>query len=258
MRNDTPDRQQMHQDLQDLAKLASSPAPGAAREKPHGFESADSSGYVDLSAYRADDESWIERELTRAKAGGGAPSQRSIDGLSPQSMAPVALEALLAADDKLDDEAPARRRWPLVLGGIASVAAVAALAVVVARNAPHSAPKATQAAAVAPPAETTTTQATASTAESTPTQAPETTQPAASAAVVASAQAQPSSEPATKKPHATHARRWHAPAASPAVAAARPAAAPHPVAAPASHPAKSSGGSGDSLLDLIRASVKNK
>ena len=255
MRNETPDRQQMHEELQEIAKLASTPRPGTTREQAHAFESADSSGYVDLSAYRADDESWIERELARAKAGVEPTGQRAIDGLAPQSMAPVALEALLAADEKVEEEAPPRRRWPLALAAIASVAAVAGLAFVVTRNAPHNAQKGSQAAALVTPPEAT--QA-ASTTEAVPAQATETASqapsPSATPPSTTAAGAEPSSEPAAKKPHATHASRWHAPAAAPAAVAAKPAApAPRPAAIPASHPAKSSG---DSLMDAIRASVK--
>ncbi len=244
MRNETPDRQQMHEELQELAKLAGTPKATAEREQAHAFESADSSGYVDLSAYRADDESWIERELSRAKAGVGPAGQRAIDGLAPQSMAPVALEALLTADERLEDDAPARRRWPLALAGIASVAAVAALAFVVTRNAPHTGQKSTQAAAAAPPPAVT---QTATTADTAPAPAP-VAEPAPSSAASTASAAAPASEPAAKKPHATHASRGHAPAA----AAAKPPAA-RPVAIPQSHPAKSTG---DSLMDAIRASVK--
>ncbi|HEX8792622.1 MAG TPA: hypothetical protein VF765_16855 [Polyangiaceae bacterium] len=245
MRNDTPDRQQMHEELQELAKLAGTPGPGGAREQAHEFETADSSGYVDLSAYRGDDENWIERELARAKAGVGPSGQRAIDGLAPQSMAPVALEALLAADEQIEDEAPPRRRWPLALGAVASVAAVAALAFVVTRNAPHAATKAAQAAAP-PPAVT---QPTA-TSEPTATQAPEAAEQAPSAPTATTAAAPPSPEhAAAKKPHATHASRGHA--SVPAAVASKPAAA-RPVAIPASQPKSS----GDSLMDAIRASVK--
>jgi hypothetical protein len=245
MRNETPDRQQMHEELQELAKLAGTPSPGSAREPAHEFESADSSGYVDLSAYRADDENWVERELARGKAGGS----RAIDGLAPQSMAPVALDALIAADEKLEDETPPRRRWPLALAGIASVAVVAALAFVVTRNAPH-APKATQAAAAAPPPAAT---QTVSSPDPTPTPAPppETAAQAPSAAPSTATNPAPSAATAAKKPRATHASRGHAPAVAPAAVAARPPAA-RPAAVPASRPTKSSG---DSLMDAIRASV---
>lgn len=252
MRNETPDRQQMHEELQELAKLAT-PSPGAAREQAHAFESADSSGYVDLSAYRADDESWIERELARAKAGVGPAGQRAIDGLAPQSMAPVALESLLSADERLEAEAPPRRRWPLALGAVASVAAVAALSFVVTRNAPHAA-KAAQAAATASPAV-----ATQPATEPTPTPAPtqaalETGQQAPSASTsTASTTPEPSSEPTAKKPHATHASRGHVHASAPAAMAAANPPATRAVVLPASHPVKSSG---DSLMDAIRASVK--
>jgi hypothetical protein len=243
MRNETPDRQQMHEELKELAKLAGTPNPAAVREPAHEFESADSSGYVDLSAYRGDDESWVERELARAKTGG----PRVIDGLAPQSMAPVAIEALLAADEKIEDETPPRRRWPLALAAIASVAAVAALAFVVTRNAPHT-PKPTQAAASAPPPAAT---QTVSAPDPTPTQAPETAAQAPSSAPSTASNAEPSSAAAAKKPRATHASRWHAPASAPAAVAAKPPTA-RPAAVPASHPAKSSG---DSLMDAIRASV---
>lgn len=247
MRNETPDRQQMHEELQELAKLAGTPGAGAAREQAHAFESADSSGYVDLSAYRGDDESWIERELARAKAGVGPSGQRAIDGLAPQSMAPVAMEALLAADAKLedDDPPPPRRRWPVALGAIASVAAVAGLAFVVTRNAPRPAAAATQAAAPPPVA---TQPATSS--EPATTQEPAVAPHAPPAPTVAAAVAQPSAEPAAKKPHSTHASRGHA--SAPAAVASKPAAA-RPVAIPASRPVQSSG---DSLMDAIRASVK--
>lgn len=245
MRNETPGRQQMHEELQELAKLAGTPNAAAEREQAHAFESADSSGYVDLSAYRADDESWIERELSRAKAGVGPTGQRAIDGLAPQSMAPVALEALLSADENLEADAPARRRWPLALAGIASVAAVAALAFVVTRNAPHTGQKATQAAAAAPSPVVT---QTATAAETAPTQAPDSVQPPPSPSTSTASAVEPASEPAAKKPHGTHASRRHAPVS----ATAKPPAA-RPVAIPPSHPAKSSG---DSLMDAIRASVK--
>jgi hypothetical protein len=243
MRNETPDRQQMHEELQELAKLAGTPSPTAAREPAHEFESADSSGYVDLSAYRADDANWVERELAHAKAGGS----RAIDGLAPQSMAPVALEALIAADEKIEDETPPRRRWPLALGGIASVAAVAALAFVVTRNAPHT-PKVTQAAAAAPPPAVT---QTVSAPDPTPAPAPETAAQAPSAAPSTASNPEPSTATPAKKPRATHASRGHASAAAPAAIAAKPPTA-RPAAVPASRPTKSSG---DSLMDAIRASV---
>jgi len=243
MRNETPDRQQMHEELKELAKLAGTPSPAAAREPAHEFDSADSSGYVDLSAYRADDANWVERELARAKAGGS----RAIDGLAPQSMAPVALEALMAADEKLEDETPPRRRWPLALGGIASVAAVAALAFVVTRNAPHTA-KATQAAAAPPPPAAT---QTVSAPDPTPAPAPETAAQAPSAAPSTASNPEPSPATPAKKPRASHASRGRAPAAAPAAVAAKPPAA-RPAAVPASRPSKSSG---DSLMDAIRASV---
>jgi hypothetical protein len=242
MRNDTPDRQQMHEELKELAKLAGTPNPAAAREPAQDFESADNSGYVDLSAYRADDANWVERELARAKAGGS----RAIDGLAPQSMAPVALDALLAADEKLEDDAPPRRRWPMALAGIASVAAVAALAFVVTRNAPHTASKATQAAAAAPPPAAT--QPVSAPIPASTQAAQETAAQAPSATASTASTAEPSSAKAGKKPHGAHASRGHAPASAPAAVAAKPAAA-----RPSSHPVKSSG---DSLMDAIRASVK--
>jgi hypothetical protein len=238
----TQDRQRTRQDLQELAKLAKA-TPATS------FKTADSSGYVDLSAFSATDEGWVDRELERARLGMPAPARgksAAINALSPESMAPVALSALLEAP--AETPAPRGRKALYLLGGLVSVAAVAALAVSVARQAPP--PVKTAAAmadvpAAAPPpqpAATPAPEATIASSPPDPTTAPSTPAVAATAAK-ASAAAQPPK-------HKTFATASHSVSA---------AAAPHP--APAARPvvipqAKSS--SGDSLMDMMRASVKTR
>src|SRR5271154_5696474 len=104
MSNAGSNRQRTRQDLQDLAKLA----------KPTGtpLATADSSGYVDLSAFSATDSGWVDRELERARAGlPTAPrsgKSAAINALSPESMAPVSLAALL--DIPIEEDVPRRGR----------------------------------------------------------------------------------------------------------------------------------------------------
>ncbi len=233
MGNASSDRTRMRHDLRELAKLANPTEPGAAPSHGHGFETADSSGYVDLSAFSSTDDKWIERELARAsgRAQGGAV-------LTPGSMAPVAMTALLDAEPEAPVGSGKRGRvyWALAIGG---VAAVAALAVVLARHRPAPASVASQvettAAAAAP----------APAPVATPAPAiPETAQAVASAstapAVTVSA---PDPSPASRK-HAAHTH------------GARPAPAPHAAVATRKvsiPPAKSAGG--DSLMDMMRASI---
>ena len=111
MANQPNDRERMRNDLRELARLAK---PSGDSAQSHRFESADSSGYVDLSAFSASDSGWVDRELARAKAGpagaeprrappplpgsGASAKGRAIDVLSPESMAPVALESFLVTD----------------------------------------------------------------------------------------------------------------------------------------------------------------
>ena len=239
MSQQTQDRQRTRQDLQELARLA--------KAKPAGsFKTADSSGYVDLSAFSATDDSWVERELARARAGLPAPSRGksdAINALSPESMAPVALSALLEAQP--EPAAPRGRRAMYVIAGLASIAAVAALAVGVARQAP---PPAKTAAAVAdvpaaapapPPAAPDPTIASAASAPDTTATPPAPTVAAASPRTPSTA-----AQPTRRKSPVTAS---HAVAAAPHPAAARPVVIPQ---------AKSS--SGDSLMDMMRASVKSK
>src|ERR1700722_7488615 len=91
MANPPSDRQRTRNDLREIAKLAN-----------HGFGSADSSGYVDLSAFSAQDGNWIDRELGRASGGPSPSNFPSSPGriLTAGSMAPVALEALLPSADE--------------------------------------------------------------------------------------------------------------------------------------------------------------
>ena len=62
MANQTSDRQRMSHDLRELAKVAK-----PAGSPGHAFDTADSSGYVDLSAFSTSDAGWVDRELARAR-----------------------------------------------------------------------------------------------------------------------------------------------------------------------------------------------
>ena len=66
MANQTSDRQRMRNDLRELAKLAAKPG---SDSPVHGFDTADSSGYVDLSAYSTSDPG-LGRPGARARAQG--------------------------------------------------------------------------------------------------------------------------------------------------------------------------------------------
>jgi len=236
------DRARLRTDLRELAKLAGSDSTPA----PHAFESADSSGFVDLSGFSAADDSgtsldtWVERELARAggRAKGGAV-------LTPGSMAPVAMSSLLGEAEPVDRGAR-KRGWVYTGLGLAGAAVVGVLAVALARHAPPSAKNApqTEVAAAAPQP--------AAPPAATPREAPAASAPVAttSAAPIAVTVSAPDPAPASKK----HPARWHASpaatAAPAAVAAARPA--PAKVTIPA---AKSGGGGGDSLMDMMRASI---
>ncbi len=242
------DRARLSTDLRALAKLASSDGAPA----PHAFESADSSGFVDLSAFSAADDandmdSWVERELARAggRAKGGAM-------LTPGSMAPVAMASLLGEAETVDTGAGARKRgWVYTGLGLFGAAVVAVLAVTLARHPPPPAknlPQADVAAAAPQPASF----APAASLQDVPAAAPTpvASAPAAPLAVTVSA---PNPTPTSKK----HPTRWHG---SPAAAAAPVAVATHPAPPPAAAKvtipaAKGGGGSGDSLMDMMRASI---
>jgi hypothetical protein len=249
----------MRTDLRELAELAKLPAPDppASSSAAPGFATADSSGFVDLSAFStADDgaglDGWVERELARA---GGKTKAGTV--LSAGSMAPVAMASLLGPEPASADARPRKRGWVYTTLGIVGVAAVAGLAVILARHAPHSGGTRPQpvlaspavASAVAPPGAAVTTAAAADTAPAAVDSSPP---PAMTVAPPA-----PTSSP--KKHTAT---RWHgipaaAAVAPPAAVAARPATTPAPakVSIPA---AKSGGGGGDSLMDMMRASINSK
>lgn len=236
MGNASSDRTRMRHDLRELAKLASPTEAGATPSHGHGFETADSSGYVNLSAFSTTDDKWIERELARAsgRAQGGAV-------LTPGSMAPVAMTALLDAEPEDTGSSGKRGRvyWALALGG---VAAVAALAVVLARHRPAPTSVASQAETTAPAA------AAAPPPVATP--APSPAIPDAPQAVASTSAAPavtisaPDPSPVSKK----HAARTHGARSAPAPHAAVTA---RTVSIP---PAKKSAG-GDSLMDMMRASI---
>lgn len=244
MANQSSDRQRMRHDLRALAKLAK-PAAGSPM---HGFDTADSSGYVDLSAYSTRDPAWVDRELARARRGASPPlprTSRAIDVLTPESLSPVALEAFAGPEDTMSTRPSRGRKGLTVMLSLAAVGAVGFLAFTVAKHPPRAAEVRTTivAAAVTPPAtpdpppqpamvRPAATQAPAAVAPlSTTTTAPTT-------AVIA---ASPATSPKKKT---TRAVRVHAIAAAPA--AAVPA-----VVVPTSTPAAGS----DSLMDLIKKSV---
>jgi hypothetical protein len=240
MGNASSDRSRMRHDLRELAKLAAPSDPNATLPHGHGFETADSSGYVDLSAFSSTDEGWIEKELARSsgRAQGGAV-------LTPGSMAPVAMTALLDAEPETPAASGKRSRvyWSLAVGG---VAVVAALAVVLARHRPPPTSSAslgeTAAPSVAPAAPPVATPAPSSAT----TEAPQPVASASAAAPAVTVSARDPS-PASKK----HAARTHG--ASHSAPAAHAAVATRTVSIP---PAKSAGG--DSLMDLMRASIGSK
>jgi hypothetical protein len=239
------DRARMRNDLRELAKLAA-PAATDSSATPHAFETADSSGYVDLSAFSATDDDWVDRELARAggRAKGGAV-------LTPGSMAPVAMSSLIDTSQAEMTMGSRKRGRAYTALALAGVAIVAVLAVTLARHAPGStknAPAAGSAAAAA--------------AVAAPPPAPEAAQPAtaatppvasASAAPIAVTVSSPDPSPGSKKHAASRAHTAPPAAATHAAATPRPAAA-IPAAVPAS---RSGGGGGDSLMDLMKASINS-
>ena len=241
----------MSNDLRELAKLAK---PGS--DSPvHGFDTADSSGYVDLSAFSTSDAGWVDRELARARNGAPpplpSPGARVIDVLTPQSMAPVSLEAFGEPEDTMSLRPSRTRRALFTVMGLAAIGAVGALAFTLAKHPPPppQAQDTTAAAVVAPPPVAVPTPPPAATSAATTTTA---TALAATATAPAStttvAAASTTTTKATKKTFA--ASRAHAVAQAPRAAPVR-AAALSAVVIPKSKP--SSGG--DSLMDLIKKSV---
>lgn len=237
MSYESQDRERTRQDLQELARQA--------KARPtSSFKTADSSGYVNLSAFSATDESWIERELERARAGLPAPTRGksgAINALSPESMAPVALSALLEAPPEA--AAPRGRTAIYFIAGLASVAAVAALAVTVARHAPPPA-KTAAATVTAPDPQPAATASPDPTTVAAATPAPDTTTTPPTPAAAATTVTSTTTKPAKRKAYA---------ATSHAAAAAS-----HPAARPVVIPQAKSNSSGDSLMDMMRASVKAK
>jgi hypothetical protein len=238
------DRARLRTDLRELAKLA---APVSSAPAPHALRSPDSSGYVDLSAFNSTDDmdGWVERELA---ASGGRAKGGAV--LTPGSMAPVAMSALIDAAPGPDETSAGSRKrgWVYSGLGVVGVAAVAVLAVTLARHPPpflKSAPQPPAAAAtVAPPPP-------AAMAVTAPIEVASTPAPAPSVPMAVTVSA-PDPGMGAKKKHgaAKHGRGASVPPAAVA-AAARPAQpAPAKVSIPAAH-----GSGGDSLMDMMRASV---
>jgi hypothetical protein len=248
----------MRNDLHELARLAK---PGS--DSPvQGFDTADSSGFVDLSAYSTNDPGWVDRELARARKGEPPPPPpraggKAIDALLPASMAPVSLEVPGDPDDTMNVR-PSRARGAIyTVMGVAAVAAVGFLAFTLAKHPPPP-PASTTAAAAAPPPAAATVDPAAVTAASATTTAP-TTSTATTTVAVAVATPAPV---AAVETHTSKARKkaFAATRARPVAQAAEaaPAAAPAHVAveAPAAVIPKSKpAAGGDSLMDLIKKSV---
>ncbi|HEX3345464.1 MAG TPA: hypothetical protein VHS09_12860 [Polyangiaceae bacterium] len=261
MANQSSDRQRMRNDLQELARLAK---PGS--DSPvHAFDTADSSGYVDLSAYSMTDAGWVDRELSRARKGAPPPpptgraraaGARTIDVLTPASMSPISLELGGAPEDTMNVR-PSRARGVLYSTmGLAAVAAVGYLAFTLAKHPPPAAtaPATTAAAAVAPAATADAPAAPAVASAGAPAPpsgvlvaAPSPPAATAPAAVVATVST-PAATTAKSKKRAFAAVRSHAAVAQGAAASPPPRAAAVviPKAAPAGN---------DSLMDLIKKSV---
>jgi len=249
MANQSSDRQRMSNDLRELARLAK---PGS--DSPiHGFDTADSSGYVDLSAYSTSDAGWVDRELARARKGAPPPPPprggRAIDVLTPQSMAPVSLEAFGEPEDTMSVRPSRARRALYTVMGLAAVGAVGVLAFTLAKHPPPP-PQAQEipvaAAAAPPPAAAPTPPQAVTSAATTTTPASTATTPAATTAVAAVSTTPSKGKKKTfSAPHAHATAQTQAPAAAPARAAALPA-----VVIPKSTPS-----GGDSLMDLIKKSV---
>ena len=253
MANQSTDRQRMSNDLRALAKLA---RPGS--DSPlHGFDTADSSGYVDLSAFSTSDAGWVDRELARARKGAPPPlpppGARVIDVLPPQSMAPVSLEAFGEPEDTMSVR-PSRKRGALFTGmGLAAIGAVGFLAFTLAKHPPPPphAQDTTAAAVVAPPTVAVPTPPLAVTSAATTTTAPALATPAMATAPASTTTLAAASTATTKASKKTLASpRAHTVAQAPTAAPVRAAALPAAVI-PKSKP--SSGG--DSLMDLIKKSV---
>jgi len=243
MANQSSDRQRMCNDLRELARLAK---PGS--DSPiHGFDTADSSGYVDLSAFSTSDAGWVDRELARARKGAPAPlprpGARAIDVLTPQSMAPVSLEAFGEPEDTMSARPSRGRRVLTAVMSLAAVGAVGVLAFTLAKHPPAAPPveAPTVAAAVAPPPVAVPTPPPAVISAATMTTS--TPAPVAATPTIPAPRSNAKTKSvATSRAHAA----TPAPAAAPARAAALPA-----VVIPKSKP--SSGN--DSLMDLIKKSV---
>ena len=242
----------MRNDLQELAKLAKpvsgSPGPG--------FDTADSSGYVDLSAFSTSDAGWVDRELARAKRGAPPPppraGSRAIDVLTPQSMAPVSLEAFGGPEDTMSTRPPRGRKVLTAVLGVAAVGVVGFLAFTLAKHPPPAADPqpTTAAAAVAPPATPGPAPApAATTAVSAAATAPATTAPVVAPPTTTAPATVAATTPRPKKKPG-FAPRAHAAPAAPAAAPAHAAAVPA-VVIPKSKPAAG----GDSLMELIKKSV---
>ncbi len=125
----TEDRERTRNQLQGLAELA----------RPL---SADSSGYVDLSAFSSSDPRWVESALARSR--GSEPPK--IDRLEAESMHPVALESLVDPAERGDGRRSLRMQKAFIIGSSVCIAGLSVAALVLAIRPAH-APRPVQTAA---------------------------------------------------------------------------------------------------------------
>ena len=106
---------------------------------PRAAASADSSGFVDISAFSASDPKWVERALAKARGEAEAPKSAppprpipTVRGmlLAPPTLAPVAIATLVEAREDALARAKARKRRPMqiVLASVAVSAAILGVA----------------------------------------------------------------------------------------------------------------------------------
>jgi hypothetical protein len=109
-----------------LQELAESATPAAA---------ADSSGYVDLSAYSASDADWVEHALARSKSGDVASPARTVDSRALGSVAPLEVPTVTEAPQAVHHLS--RRRTVGVVSAILAGATAVLLLVVLHPLASH-------------------------------------------------------------------------------------------------------------------------
>ncbi len=235
------DREKTRHRLRELAEAAM-PAP------------ADSSGYVDLSAYSATDPDWVEHALARSREGAAPSPAPALGSRAAGSVAPLEIPK------PADSSAPARsrRRTLTIASGIlaGATAAIAAIVLLVldpfaltGKGGGHGRDPAKQVAAAAPPA------VPPSAAAAAPAPSP----PASTASLASAGSAAPSASAAsTSAPSASAPIAAAAAPSAPAVRPRAPAAAPRPRGPSRASSGVSKGkpaGGGDALTNAMLQSI---